>query len=162
MLTKKELPDDVLDIIRQYSKPAFVYFREYNVALGLFDLPSEYKEKLKNKIVDPAVREQIKICVDAAEDYCKKYANNQSDKSVENENIMDQSNYWASISRDKFVALLDDSEYYMKEFEEWYYEEYVENSWYSERPSDSEWTNLYSDTESNFGDSENEELENGP
>ena len=161
MFTKKELPDDVLYIIRQYSKPVFVYFREYNVALGLFDLPPVYKKKLKNKIVDPAVREQIKICVDAAEDYHKKYANNQSDKSVENENRMDHSNWWASISRDKFVAMLDDREYHMKGFSEWYYEEYIENSCYSDGESEYEWTALYSDTESNFGDSENEELENG-
>lgn len=128
-MTRNELPEDVLGIIRQYSKPAFVHFREYNSALGLFTLPLFYREKLKKKISDPAVREQIKICIEACKDYHKKDAIYQADKTPENENVKDKSDWWASVSRDKFVALLDEKEYRMQGYAEWYFQNEIDNAW---------------------------------
>ena len=44
-----ELPDDVLGLIREYSKPAFKYFREYNRALKVLDKEewNELKDTLR-------------------------------------------------------------------------------------------------------------------
>jgi hypothetical protein len=126
---EKELPDDVLDIIRQYSKPAFVHFREYNEALRIFTLPLHYKKKLKEKISDPDIRIWIKICVKANDEYDKTNANYLADKTHENEDIRDKSNWWASVSRDKFVCLLDGSEYRMQGYAEWYFQDEIDNAW---------------------------------
>ena len=134
-----ELPEDVLSIIREYSKPAFVHFREYNAALGLFTLPLFYREKLKKKISDIAVREQIKICIEACEDYHKKDAIYQAGKRPENENIKDKSEWWASVSRDKFVALLDEKEYRMQGYAEWYFQNEMDNAWRDSDDSPPEW-----------------------
>jgi hypothetical protein len=117
---EKELPEDVLSIIRQYSKPAFVHFREYNEALRIFHLPMFYKQKLKEKINDSAVRDQIKQCVDANEDYEKNSKLYIANETHENARLMDQSYWRACLSRDKFVCLLDDREYRMQdEIDEW-------------------------------------------
>ena len=128
-MSQKELPDDVLEIIRKYSKPAFVYFREYNEALRLFSLPLDCKKKLKEKISDPDVRKQIKICVEANEDYEKMNANYLSDKTHENEYLKDKSDWWASVSRDKFVTLLENSVYRMQGYAEWYFQDDIDNAW---------------------------------
>lgn len=125
---EKELPNDVLAIIRQYSKPTFVHFREYNEALRIFTLPLHYKKKLKDKIDDPDIRIWIQICVKANEDYDKTNAIYLSDKTHENEYIRDKSNWWASVSRDKLVCLLDGSEYRMQGYAEWYFQE-IDNAW---------------------------------
>jgi hypothetical protein len=124
-----ELPDDVLALIRHYSEPVFIHFREYNDALRLFDLPLEYKQKLKNKIGDPTVREQIKICRDAHDDYHKKKAIYDAVQTPVNEHISDKSNWWASVSRDKFVALLDETRYRMQGYAEWYFEDDIDDAW---------------------------------
>jgi len=129
MLPKKELPDDVLVLIREYSKPAFVHFREYNQAMSLFTLPLVYQERLKKKISDLAVREQIKICMEANKEHHKKYANYQADKTAINENTKDKSEWWASVSRDKFVALLDESEYRIQSYEDWEFQNAMDNAW---------------------------------
>jgi hypothetical protein len=44
-----ELPDDVLAIIRNYSKPAFRYWKEYNHVLKTFGIKEhpQLKEKLR-------------------------------------------------------------------------------------------------------------------
>jgi len=128
-MESKELPEDVLALIRQYSKPVFVHFREYNQALGLFHLSLYYKEKLKKKIEDPAVREQIKICVEAEADYHRKNATYQATKTSIHENAKDKSHWWAHVSRDKFVALLDEREYRMQGFAEWYFQEDIDDAW---------------------------------
>lgn len=128
-MESKELPEDVLAVIREYSKPVFVHFREYNQAMGLFDLSLYYKEKLKKKIEDPAVREQIKICVEAEADYHQKNATYQASKTSIHENAKDKSHWWAHVSRDKFVALLDEREYRMQGFAEWYFQEDIDDAW---------------------------------
>jgi hypothetical protein len=129
MLAEKELPDDVLVLIREYSKPAFVHFHEYNQAMSLFSLPLVYQERLKKKIGDLAVREQIKICIEANKDHHKKYANYQADKTPDNKIVMDESEWYASVSRDKFVALLDESEYRMQIYEDWEFQNAIDNAW---------------------------------
>ena len=134
-MESKELPDDVLSIIRAYSKPAFVHFREYNQALGLFSLPLDYKERLKKKIDDPAVRQQIKICVEAEAEYHTNYATYLAKKTHENEYAKDKSHWWASVSKDKFVALVDEKEYRMQGYAEWYFQDDIDNAW---RDSDSD------------------------
>jgi len=126
---EKELPEDVLSIIRQYSKPAFVHFREYNEALRIFHLPTDYKKKLKEKISDPDIHIWIKICLKANEDYDKTNAIYVSNKTHENEDIRDKSNWWASVSRDKFVALLDRRVYRMQGYAEWYFQDEIDSAW---------------------------------
>ena len=126
---EKELPEDVLSIIRQYSKPAFIHFREYNQAIGLFRLSRDYREKLKKKIEDPAIREQIKICVHAHEDHHKQYNIYAANKTSIHEDAKDKADYWASVSRDKFVALLEEKEYRMRGYAEWYFKEQIDNAW---------------------------------
>jgi hypothetical protein len=128
-MESKELPDDVLSIIRAYSRPAFVHFREYNQALKLFSLPLDYKERLKKKIDDPDVRRQIKICVEAEAEYHTNNANYLAKKTHENEYIKDKSHWWASVSKDKFVALVDEEEYRMQGYAEWYFQDDINDAW---------------------------------
>jgi len=126
---EKELPEEILSIIREYSKPAFIYFREYNEALRIFHLPFHYQKKLKKKISDPDIRIWINICVKANEDYDKTNAIYLADKTHDNEYIRDKSNWWASVSRDKFVCLLDGSEYRMQGYAEWYFQDDINDAW---------------------------------
>jgi hypothetical protein len=138
-----ELPEDVLTLIRAYSKPAFVHFREYNQALKLFSLPLYYKEKLKKKIEEAAVREQIKICLEAEADYHTKFAAYQAIKNSANEDIKDKAHYWASVSKDKFVALLDEKEYRKQGYAEWYFQDDINDAWMDsdsdDSPSEPDW-----------------------
>lgn len=54
-----ELPDDVLAIIRKYSKPVFLYYKEYNQAMKVFGIKAypPLKEKLQSNpdVVLPAL-----------------------------------------------------------------------------------------------------------
>jgi hypothetical protein len=137
-MESKELPDDVLRIISDYSRPAFVHFREYNQALKLFSLPLDYKERLKKKIDDPAVRQQIKICVEAEAEYHANNANYLAKKTHENEYIKDKSHWWASVSKDKFVALINEKAYRMQGYAEWYFQDDIDDAW---RNSNSDYEN---------------------
>jgi len=125
----RELPGDVLDIIRQYSKPAFLHFREYNQALALFDFPPNYKQSLREKIGDPAVREQLRICVDAHDDYHKIHAVYLHHKTSLNEELSSKAHYWADVSKNKLVSLLDGEEYYQKGYAAWYFQDDINDSW---------------------------------
>jgi hypothetical protein len=140
-MESKELPDDVLRIISDYSRPAFVHFREYNQALKLFSLPLDYKERLKKKIDDPEVRHQIKICVKAEAEYHENNANYLAKKTHENEYIKDKSHWWASVSKDKFVALINEKEYHMQGYAEWYFQDDIDDAWRNsdDSPSEPEW-----------------------
>jgi hypothetical protein len=131
-MESKELPEDVLEIIRQYSKPAFVYFREYNKVLDLFDLSSDYKKKLKTKIEDPAIREQIKLCVEAYQAYHQKNAIFEANKGRVTQDNRDISQWKASTSLDKLLALLDEKEYRMKGFAAWYFQDDIDDAWMSD------------------------------
>ena len=42
-----ELPPEILDLIREYSKPCFKYFREYNRIMRLMSFSDEWKELKK-------------------------------------------------------------------------------------------------------------------
>jgi len=59
-----ELPEDVISIVRDYSKPLFPWCKEYAEARSL-GLSVHHMEKLKEKMDEPPIREQLKICVDA-------------------------------------------------------------------------------------------------
>jgi len=140
-MESKELPDDVLSIITDYSKPAFVHFREYNEALSNFDLIPVYKEKLKTKIGDPVIRDQLKICIDARLDYRNKDTIYHAAKTRLNEEMMDKSKWWDCVSLEKLAALLDDKEYRMKGYAEWYFQDEINDAWMDsdDSPSEPEW-----------------------
>ena len=125
----RELPSDVLDIIREYCKPVFIHFREYNQALGLFNLSVFYKQKLRQRIVDPAVREQLKICIDAHDEYQKNRAVYLYDKTPLNEALSDKSHYWTDVCKDKFSSLLDQTEYFQQGYAAWYFHDEMEDAW---------------------------------
>jgi len=127
----RELPSDVLDIIRGYCKPVFIHFREYNQALGLFNLSVFYKQKLRQRIVDPAVREQLRICIDAHDDYQKTRAVYLHDKTPLNETLSDKSHYWTDVCKDKFSSLLDKTEYFQQGYAAWYFHDEMEDAWYT-------------------------------
>lgn len=137
----KELPEDVTDIIRQFSKPTFIHFREYNEALRLFDLIPDYKEKLKEKIGDPLVLEQLKICIDARVDYKKKDTEYFLNKTQLNQEILDKSKWWDCVSLEKLAALLDETPYRMRGFAEWYFQDVIDVAWRDsdDSPSEPEW-----------------------
>ena len=137
-MESKELPEDVTDIIHQYSKPAFIHFREYNEALRLFDLIPNYKEKLKTKIGEPLVLEQLKICIDARVDYRKKDTEYFLNKTQLNQEILDKSKWWDCVSLEKLAALLDDKEYRMRGFAEWYFQDDIDDAWRNSDDSQSE------------------------
>jgi len=139
--TQKELPDDVLTIIHQLSKPAFIHFREYNEALRLFDLIPNYKEKLKTKIVEPLVLEQLKICIDARVDYKQKDTNYHAEETQLNQEILDKSKWWDCVSLEKLAALLDEIPYRMRGFAEWYFQDDIDDAWRNsdDSPSEPEW-----------------------
>jgi hypothetical protein len=133
---ERELPDDVLVLIRQYAKPAFIHFREYKQALDLFHLlfhiTVSYKQKLKERIVVPEVREQLKICVDAHDDYQKIRSVYLHHKTRLNEELSDKSHYWATVCREKFVSLLDQREYRQPGYAEWYFQDDINDAWMSD------------------------------
>ena len=134
---EKELPSDVLDIIRQYSKPAFLHFREYNQALALFDFTPTYKQLLKEKIGVPLVQEQLKICVDSYDEYHKLHAVYLQHKTPLNEELLSKAHYWADVSKNRFVSLIDEKEYYQKGYAAWYFQDEMDDAW---RDSDDELT----------------------
>jgi hypothetical protein len=127
-MESKELPEDLLAIISDYSKPAFVHFREYNEALSVFDLTPDYKEKLKTKIENPVIRDQLKICIEARLDYHNKDTLYHADNTRVNEEILDKSKWWDCVSMEKLAALLDDREYRMRGYGEWYFQE-IDDAW---------------------------------
>ena len=134
---EKEITEDVLSIIRQYSKPAFIHFREYNQAVELFRLSLDYKERLKKKMEDPAVREQIKICLEAEADYRQKNATYLAIKTSLHEDIKNKANYWASVSKDKFMAMIDERKYHVRGYAEWYFQDEIDDAWMDSDSDDS-------------------------
>lgn len=95
----------------------------------------DYKERLNKKIDDPEVRQQIKICLEAEAEYHTNHANYLAKKTHENEYAKDKSHWWASVSKDKFVALVDETEYRMQGYAEWYFQDDIDHAW---RNSDSD------------------------
>lgn len=140
-MESKELPDDVLSIISDYSKPSFVHFREYNEALAVFDLTADYKEKLKTKIGDPVIRDQLKICIEARLDYRNKDTIYHTVKTQLNQEILDKSKWWDCVSLEKLAALLDETEYRMRGYAEWYFQDDIDDAWRDsdDSPSEPEW-----------------------
>ena len=132
----KELPDDVLAIIRAYSKPVFRYFKEYNEATRVlgYTFSIAKLKRLKENMGDPIIREQLKTCIDAKLDY-----NLKSPKldTILNRELASRAQWDLIVSLEKLVFLLyhkswsyfDDTSRLldMDESEE-YLEEYLEES----------------------------------
>jgi len=123
-----ELPEDVLSIIRDYSKPVFVWFKEYNESRRL-DLIANHMEKLKEKIGEPTIREQLKICVDACADHKQSYETFLQENSRLNEEEESQKDWWNSVNLDKLCAMLDDREYHMMNYAYWYFKDEMDDAW---------------------------------
>jgi hypothetical protein len=102
-----EFPDDVLSVIRAYSKPVFAWFREYKEAQVL-TLCTRHMEKLKEAMDNPIVREQLKICVDAYADHSHIYDIYLQERTQIHEELESEADWWKSESLNKLVALLDD------------------------------------------------------
>ena len=126
---EKELPDDILSIIRQYSKPVFVHFHEYNEAIRMFDLKLDYKEKLKTKIDDPVIRDQLKICIEARIDYRNKDTIYHAAKKRMNEEILDKSKWWDCVCLEKLASLLDQKKYRMRGYADWFFQDDIDDAW---------------------------------
>ena len=60
------------ELALENAKSWFTYVKEYNESRRL-DLSANHMEKLKEKIGDPKIREQLKICVDAWADHKQSY-----------------------------------------------------------------------------------------
>ena len=120
-----ELPDDVLSIIRAYSKPAFVWYKEARA----LSLCSHHVQKLKEKMDDPIVIEQLKICVDACADH--KQARNaflHRDNPL-NEERESKKDWWTCVSMDKLYDLLDDTEHRGMNYAEWLFHDDMDDAW---------------------------------
>jgi hypothetical protein len=120
-----ELPDDVLSIIRAYSKPAFRWYKEYNEAKSLFapNFSSDEFIKLKKKMDEPTVREQVKMCIDAYK---------QGEEAFQSEHQIDcycKEAWWFSVSIKKLVALIYDQEYRVLNYAEWVFKDDIDDAW---------------------------------
>jgi len=113
-----ELPDDIVSIIRAYSKPSFVWFKEFNEAHSL-NLCSDHFQKLRGKMDDPIVREQLKVCVDAFNDHKKAYDVLLRKGTPLNEERESKKDWWTCVSMDKLYDLLDDHEHRETNYAEW-------------------------------------------
>jgi len=123
-----EIPDDVLAIIRDYSKPIFPWCKEYSEAC-ILGLSVHHMEKLKEKIGDLLIREQLKICVDACAEHKQTYDTLVLNQSPLNEELESKANWWASELREKLCALLWDREYRGMNYAYWYFKDDVDDAW---------------------------------
>jgi hypothetical protein len=121
----KELPDDVLSIIREYSKPVFKWYKEYNEAKFIFERQYMNKDliKLKEKWDDPTVREQVKRCIDAYKKGDDAY------KSGHHIDLYCKEHWWFSIHIKRLDALLYDQEYRMLSYAEWVFKDDIDDAW---------------------------------
>ena len=125
-----ELPDDVLSIIRAYSKPLFRWYKEYNVAKKIFasNFSSDEFIKLKEKMEDPLVREQLDLCIVAYKQGEEAYNNNvYFDKYT-------QETWWFTVSIHKLAALIYDKTYRMLSYSEWVFKDQINDVWDSDWP----------------------------
>jgi hypothetical protein len=131
----KELPEDVLGIIRAYSKPVFTYFKEYNEAKSLFapNFSSDEFIKLRKKMDEPTVREQVKMCIDAYKQGDETY------KQCSNVDYYCKEAWWFSVSIQKLVALIYNQEYRMLNYAEWVFKDDIDDAW-MDSDDDGEWT----------------------
>jgi hypothetical protein len=121
----KELPDDVLSIIREYSRPVFKWYKEYNEAKFIFERQYMNKDliKLKEKWDEPTVREQVKRCIDAYKKGDDAY------KSGRPIDCYCKEHWWFSIHIKRLDALLYDQEYRMLSYAEWVFKDDIDDAW---------------------------------
>jgi len=118
MSLSRELPEDVLSIIRDYSKPLFPWFKEYNEARSL-SLSVHHMEKLKEIMDDPLIRAQLKICLGACAKHKQTYDTMVLNRTRLNEELENKANWDASESREKLCALLWDHTYHGMKYAAW-------------------------------------------
>jgi hypothetical protein len=103
----RELPDDVLELIRAYSKPLFCGYNEARIFE--FELSIHTFQTLKKKRNDPRVREQLKICLNLHADKKQKYEDyllyGTHEMAHEKANVYSQSQWRLSVSLEKLVSL---------------------------------------------------------
>ncbi len=118
-----ELPDDVLSIIRAYSRPVFRWYKEYNEAKSLFasNFSSDEFIKLRKKMDDPTVREQVKMSIDAYKQGEEAYERHSDPDSEET--------WWFTVSIQKLAALINDQEYRMLNYAEWVFKDDINDAW---------------------------------
>lgn len=123
-----ELPADVLSIIRDYSKPVFPWYKEYNEASSL-SLSVHHMEKLKEKIDDPIIREQLKICVNACADHKQMYDSVLQIRTPVSEERTSKGEWWKTESREKLCALLWNHTYNGMSYAYWYFKDDIDDAW---------------------------------
>ena len=123
-----ELPEDVLSIIRDYSKPLFPWCKEYNEARSL-NLSVNHMEKLKEKMDDPLIREELKICLAACAEHKQIHDTLVQERTRLNEELECKSNWWASESREKLCALLWGHTYRGMNYAYWYFKDDIDDAW---------------------------------
>jgi len=106
------------EIVHENSNSWFHYFKEYNEAIRMLGDRITQPEKLKEKISDPNVREQLKRCIeargclDASVEYRKKYDN---PSSLE---VIRHANWLFTMTIDKLDMLLYDFKYATPTYEQ--------------------------------------------
>jgi len=127
-LIPMELPEEVLSIIRDYSKPLFPWFNEYNEARSL-SLSIHHMEKLKEKIGEPTIRHQLKVCLDAFTDHKQIYDALVLNRTRLNEELDSKADWLASESREKLCSLLWDHSYHGMNYAYWYFKDDIDDAW---------------------------------
>lgn len=109
----------------------FTYLKEYNEAHTL-GLCVNHMQKLKEKIGDPTIREQLKICLDAFAEHTQTYDAFLQERTRQNEELESKTDWWKSISLDKLYALLEDREYHGMTYAYWYFKDEMDDAWMSD------------------------------
>jgi hypothetical protein len=116
------------ELVLENTKSWFTYVKEYNEAHTL-SLSVHHMEKLKEKIGDPIIREQLKICVDAWADHKQSYETFLQENSHLNEEKESKNDWWNSVNLDKLCAMLDDREYRGMSYAYWYFKDEMMRGW---------------------------------
>jgi hypothetical protein len=109
----------------------FRWYKEYNEAKSLFatNFSSDDFIKLRKKMDEPTVREQVKLCIDAYKQGEEAYELKSDPES--------QETWWFTVSIQKLAALINDQEYRMLNYAEWVFKDEIENAWMDSE--DEEW-----------------------
>jgi hypothetical protein len=86
-------------------------------------------EKLKEKIGEPTIREQLKICVNAWADHKQMYDSFLHLRTPESEERTSKAEWWASESREKLCALLWNHTYHGMSYAYWYFKDEIDDAW---------------------------------
>ncbi len=96
--------------------------------------------KLRKKMDEPTVREQVKMCIDAYKQGDETY------KQCSNVDYYCKDAWWFSVSIQKLSALIYDKEYRMLNYAEWVFKDDINDAW-MDSDDDSSWDNAWDDEE---------------